>query len=88
MCIVCNANMSLFNTNKPHQNNKMCNFCGGKGWHYAMGERPCSHCVGTGRDIQSDLWAFPCNYCNGRGRESYCERQTCSSCGGSGYSRY
>ena len=65
-----------------------CSTCGGRGSYDTIGERACSGCAGSGRDLHSDLYLTTCSKCRGSGRESYCERRTCSSCGGRGYTNY
>lgn len=62
----------------------ICPVCGGKGVHLEMGEETCWKCVGTGRDLGSDVWALPCTVCNGRGKMPYCRTVPCKTCRGSG----
>lgn len=67
---------------------RTCPSCNGKGSHLAMGEEPCPHCAGTGRDTKSDCWAEPCRFCNGKRRQPYCRNVPCKNCRGSGIVNY
>ena len=49
-----------------------------------IGEYPCNHCAGTGRDMKKPLMAFPCQYCGGKGKKVETRWEMCRSCGGSG----
>lgn len=63
----------------------ICGLCGGSGEHLEMGLETCPTCMGTGRDINSDLWAFPCpnENCHG-GKVGYCRTVKCEPCNGTG----
>ena len=63
----------------------VCPYCGGKGSTLGMGEETCWKCCGTGRDMHSDLWAFPCPVCNGRCKLPYCRDFPCGTCRGTGH---
>lgn len=63
----------------------ICGSCGGKGKYQEMGIENCGKCLGTGRDLKSDIWAEPCMYCNGSGKKTYCRWVNCKPCMGSGY---
>ena len=68
-----------------------CRACDGRGYPLEMGEETCSHCLGTGRDTRSDLWAEPCRHCpNSCGRVTYCRRslRPCHHCNGRGLVNY
>ena len=63
---------------------KICTYCGGKGWHNEIGEESCHNCCGTGRNLQSEFNHEPCRFCNGKGRKPFCRRTRCNSCNGTG----
>ena len=63
----------------------VCTYCGGSGQYQGIGTETCWKCCGTGRDMNSDCWAFPCPECNGSGTLPFCRFYTCGQCGGSGY---
>jgi molecular chaperone DnaJ len=62
-----------------------CSACRGKGKYEVVGEETCSSCVGTGRDMKSDLYSDYCRRCNGKGKIPYIGNKTCSRCNGKGY---
>lgn len=64
---------------------RKCNSCNGMGKNQVMGMETCFKCVGTGRDMNQELWAFPCTRCNGAMRTPYNRFEDCRSCGGTGY---
>lgn len=50
------------------------------------GKSICPSCVGTGRDMKSDVFSEPCRRCGGKGTISYRRRSNrkCYLCGGTG----
>ena len=77
--------MDLLQMNRPKAQKVICPKCRGRGSWDEMGSEVCYSCVGTGRDVNSDLMAFPCNRCGGKGKRLYCRTVTCGHCHGSGY---
>lgn len=59
---------------------KQCLYCGGKGYTFEMGEEICVACMGSGRDIKSNLWHKQCSICNGKNTVSYCRKKICLEC--------
>jgi DnaJ-class molecular chaperone len=69
-----------------------CLRCGGRGKFQTIGTRNCNQCMGTGRDLTTNVINSPfnpyCKKCNGRRTESYYEWKTCNHCNGRGYKIY
>lgn len=69
---------------KPIPKLVKCGTCDGTGRTMDMGYDPCTRCLGSGKDLDSEFHALHCIYCNGKGRIPYCDRRNiCSSCNGS-----
>lgn len=63
---------------------KTCPTCAGTRGYDSIGTEPCPDCVGTGRDLKSDLWSEPCRFCQGNKYITYTRWNKCVTCNGLG----
>lgn len=82
--------LDWFNNRKPKNDNfapRRCVHCNGRGLIQVIGNFPCDHCAGTGKDHSCHGMDpfFPCGWCKGTGiNKGSMTWHTCNVCRGSG----